>query len=153
MIRQIRNRNQTRQEIAAKRYFPKNDLHRDRRCDTGTRRWSALRRVWLRRYPLCVLCLMRGRTGSGGELEVDHIAMHTGDMERFWNQDNLQTLCHRCHAIAKQTHERRGGDAAAWMAYLEAEMNRCGTESYVAAMRELIPPAVREVLLRLHITR
>jgi 5-methylcytosine-specific restriction protein A len=31
------------------------------------------------------------------ELEVDHVVPHRGDAELFWDAENLQALCPRCH--------------------------------------------------------
>jgi 5-methylcytosine-specific restriction endonuclease McrA len=40
----------------------------------------------------------------------DHIEPHKGDTGLFYNTDNLQCLCKRCHDGLKQSIEKRGYD-------------------------------------------
>lgn len=57
----------------------------------GSAKWKAMRRAFLARNPVCVMC--------GARAEVaDHIAPHRGDAELFFNEANLQPLCRRCHS-------------------------------------------------------
>jgi 5-methylcytosine-specific restriction enzyme A len=56
-----------------------------------TRRWSAVAKAHLMKYPLCVIC---GRPAE----EVDHIKPHKGDMRLFWDPKNRQSLCKPCHS-------------------------------------------------------
>lgn len=58
-------------------------------------RWQKVRRMYLRRNPLCVECLKEGNIEPA--TIVDHIEPHRGDNEKFWNEDNFQSLCERCH--------------------------------------------------------
>jgi len=58
-------------------------------------RWQKVRRMYLRKNPLCVECLKEGRVEPA--TVVDHIEPHRGDHEKFWNEDNFQSLCKRCH--------------------------------------------------------
>ena len=61
-----------------------------------SRRWKDLRMRVIRATPFCVVCAVDGiRTLA---TDVDHIVKHDGDPQRFWNIDNLQSLCHGCHA-------------------------------------------------------
>ena len=55
------------------------------------RRWRKLRRWHLARNPLCEECLKMNRTVPAKH--VDHIEPHRGDSVKFWNPDNLQSLC------------------------------------------------------------
>jgi len=56
-------------------------------------RWRKLRAKHLREFPLCQLCKQPER----GTL-VDHIkAIQDGG--EAWDENNLQTLCKRCHAV------------------------------------------------------
>ena len=68
-------------------------------------RWKQAARRWLRVHPLCVECERQGRVEPG--VVVDHVIPHRGDTVRFWNQDNWQTLCARCHN--RKTAAERGG--------------------------------------------
>lgn len=58
----------------------------------STSRWQAMRSTQLARSPLCTQC---------GDIATvaDHIRPHRGDKALFYNSDNLQSLCWRCHAI------------------------------------------------------
>ena len=58
-------------------------------------RWQKVRKIYLRRNPLCFECLKEGRIEPA--TVVDHIEPHRGDNEKFWNEDNFQSLCERCH--------------------------------------------------------
>jgi 5-methylcytosine-specific restriction enzyme A len=61
-----------------------------------TARWRNLRRFYLKRHPLCVLCERNGRITQS--VAVDHIVPHRGNMALFWDsENNLQALCERCH--------------------------------------------------------
>ncbi len=60
------------------------------------RRWREARIAYLTVHPWCVACLER----DGDQVvatEVDHVEPHRGDADRFWNQDNWQSLCKSCH--------------------------------------------------------
>jgi 5-methylcytosine-specific restriction protein A len=56
-----------------------------------TRRWAAVARAHLMKYPECVEC---GRPAE----EVDHIKPHKGDKRLFWDPKNRQSLCKICHS-------------------------------------------------------
>ena len=58
-------------------------------------RWQAARRLFLRAHPLCVECLKHGILRPA--TVVDHIVPHRGDANLFWDEDNWQPLCKRCH--------------------------------------------------------
>lgn len=57
--------------------------------------WRRARRVYLDAHPLCVECLKRGVYTEA--TVVDHITPHRGDRTLFWDTDNWQALCKRCH--------------------------------------------------------
>jgi 5-methylcytosine-specific restriction protein A len=63
-------------------------------------RWHKERAEWLERNPECVVC---------GEVAiiVDHIIAHRGDVDLFWDKDNWQSLCKRCHSRKTLYEERR----------------------------------------------
>ena len=68
--------------------------------------WRKASKAYLRRNPLCVYCLQTGK--SKGARVVDHIVPHKGDRALFWDIDNWQGLCKRCHDSVKATEEARG---------------------------------------------
>ena len=66
-----------------------------------TPRWKALRAQILRDQAYrCADCLM-----VVAALEVDHLAKHEGDLQRFWDRANLQALCRSCHQRKTQRGE------------------------------------------------
>lgn len=68
-----------------------------------TERWKHLRAIVLSRDPVCKACVKKGYASAA--TEVDHIIAHRGDAERFWDSDNLQGLCKRCHSQKTQRGE------------------------------------------------
>jgi len=60
------------------------------------RAWQKARKEYLNAHPLCVECLKQGRYVKA--TDVDHIKPHRGDPTLFWDRDNWQSLCHRCHS-------------------------------------------------------
>ncbi|MCX6383161.1 MAG: HNH endonuclease signature motif containing protein [Actinobacteria bacterium] len=71
----------------------------DRRDNSNKRgynsRWHKARLMYLRSNPLCVMCLEQGYTVSA--TIVDHIEPHRGEYEKFWDEDNWQSLCKTHH--------------------------------------------------------
>lgn len=67
-----------------------------------------LRQAQLLAEPFCQECDRRGvRTWA---TDVDHIRDHKGDWALFTARDNLQSLCHYCHArktMREQWQKRR----------------------------------------------
>ena len=58
-------------------------------------RWREARKAFLKRNPLCVVCLRQGRFTPA--TVVDHIIPHRGDQRLFWDESNWQPLCKPCH--------------------------------------------------------
>ncbi|MBN9600848.1 MAG: HNH endonuclease [Afipia sp.] len=70
-----------------------------------TARWRALRlTIFLRDLFTCQKC--RLIEGDTSKLVCDHIIPHRGDERLFWDENNLQTLCKRCHDTVKQAAEQ-----------------------------------------------
>ena len=62
--------------------------------------WQQLRKLAFARSPLCVRC-------AAPATDVDHIvAKSHGGTDSL---DNLQTLCHRCHALKTWHEDKVGG--------------------------------------------
>ncbi|WP_455387617.1 HNH endonuclease signature motif containing protein [Petrachloros mirabilis] len=62
-------------------------------------RWrgeNGLRQRQLKREPLCRECVSEGRIEPA--TDVDHVIAAHGDPKRFWNINNLQSLCHSHHS-------------------------------------------------------
>ena len=59
------------------------------------RRWAAYAKSFLLANPLCVRC-QQSQADSPATV-VDHIVPHRGDVALFWDADNHQSLCKRCH--------------------------------------------------------
>ena len=54
-------------------------------------RWKQLRRDFLKKYPYCFIC---GRKAT----IVDHIQPHRGNLDLFYDENNLQPMCWSCHS-------------------------------------------------------
>ena len=54
-------------------------------------RWRKARLSFLRDNPICNDCRDELAT------VVDHIIPHKGNLDLFWDQENWQPLCKRCH--------------------------------------------------------
>jgi len=82
----------------------------DRRPSAAVRgydsRWRLARDGFLRENPLCEGCARNGRSTLA--TVVDHIIPHRGDPVLFWDRNNWQPLCERCHN-AKSAREQHGG--------------------------------------------
>ena len=82
------------------------DRYRGTRSQRGyTNAWLRLSRAFLKAHPLCAECQRQGRLTAA--TEVDHIIPHKGNKDLFWNEDNLQALCHECHS--RKTGKEDGG--------------------------------------------
>jgi 5-methylcytosine-specific restriction endonuclease McrA/predicted kinase len=62
-----------------------------------TARWQKLREIFLQQNPLCKDC--EGVGDIQPATVCDHIVPHKGDMELFWDIDNLQGLCKHHHDL------------------------------------------------------
>lgn len=69
-------------------------------------RWQQERERFLRAHPLCCYCQRDGRVEPA--TVVDHIIPHKGDKALFWDRDNWQPLCKRCHDSTKKAEEAKG---------------------------------------------
>jgi 5-methylcytosine-specific restriction protein A len=58
-------------------------------------RWREARARYLAEHPLCASCLAEGRLTAA--TVVDHVIAHGGDRQLFWDCENWQALCKRCH--------------------------------------------------------
>lgn len=67
-------------------------------------RWEKSRKAHLMVNPLCVQCKAAGKIVMAKV--VDHIVPHGDDLGLFWDMNNWQSLCTRCHAM-KSNEERR----------------------------------------------
>lgn len=69
---------------------------RQRGYDT---KWQKARTGFLQKHPNCAMC---GQPAT----VVDHIQRHAGDMHKFWDSKNWQSLCTHHHNSTKQSIER-----------------------------------------------
>ena len=67
-------------------------------------RWRIKRERFLKVNPLCVRCIDKGTLVKA--TVVDHIKPHRGDTELFWDENNWQALCKRCHDKKTMTQDR-----------------------------------------------
>lgn len=66
-------------------------------------RWQKARAGYLAVHPFCKRCLDTGKHTAA--TVVDHIVPHKGDKELFWDKNNWQPLCKRCHDIKTATED------------------------------------------------
>ncbi|KPJ83917.1 MAG: hypothetical protein AMS19_02430 [Gemmatimonas sp. SG8_23] len=62
-------------------------------------RWRRLRAQFLIENPVCLDPMGVHPLETRAASVVDHIEPHRGDHRLFWDRDNWQALCSRCHAI------------------------------------------------------
>ena len=55
-----------------------------------TSEWRKRRAMFLKKYPRCFIC------GAPATI-ADHIIPHRGDLTLFYDDNNLQPMCQRCH--------------------------------------------------------
>jgi 5-methylcytosine-specific restriction protein A len=68
--------------------------------------WKRQRLAQLQAEPLCCFCEAKGVVEAA--TVADHKDPHKGDPELFFDADNLQSLCKRCHDSTKARIESRG---------------------------------------------
>lgn len=61
-----------------------------------TERWREMRAAQLIREPYCRDCGLHGVRSIA--TDVDHIVPHRGNRTLFYDDSNLQSLCHACHS-------------------------------------------------------
>lgn len=75
------------------------ELHKDEIRSAASRgydrRWQKARLLFLKANPLCVKCMEAGVYTKA--TVVDHIVPHRGDQKLFWDKNNWQALCKKCH--------------------------------------------------------
>ena len=71
-------------------------------------RWAKAAKSYLIVHPDCVYCAANQTGLPNASQCVDHIVPHGGDPDLFWDEDNWQALCYRCHNSDKQAEERAG---------------------------------------------
>jgi 5-methylcytosine-specific restriction enzyme A len=71
--------------------------HKARTADYDSPEWKALRKAQLQRQPMCVVC-----GASGKWMVADHVTpVRLGG--GFYDINNLQTLCKKCHQRKSQS--------------------------------------------------
>lgn len=60
-------------------------------------KWQKARASFLKTHPLCAECARKTPPKFEKATVVDHIKPHKGDQKLFWDTDNWQPLCKRCH--------------------------------------------------------
>lgn len=83
----------------------KNDMRRGSASSRGyNTTWRKYRIMYLHAHPLCSECLSHGITTMA--TVVDHIIAHKGNVDLFWDSNNHQSLCKKCHDIKTGTKDR-----------------------------------------------
>ena len=74
----------------------------------NSKEWKTLRDRKLRENPICQKC------GTFKATEVHHLIPHRGDLNLFYNYDNLVALCHDCHSEeTRKEIQQRSKEASA----------------------------------------
>jgi len=115
------------------------------RLKYNDRHWLRMRRDFLATYPFCIVCLVQGEYTVA--TVADHIERHADDRDLFFDFENLQPLCKRCHDVEKQSHERRGGTGETWLRLLREIMMEKHTENFVGSMEEWLPIGIADALI------
>lgn len=98
-------------KLTEKSYCPEHEKKRlpDNRASAHKRgytsEWRKVRQNFLTKHPFCQKCLKDGRHVPA--TVVDHIKPHKGNKKLFWDRNNWQGLCERCHNI--KTASEDGG--------------------------------------------
>ncbi len=71
-----------------------------------TRAWQVLRQAQLSRKPICERCFARGAVTAADV--VNHKTPHRGDLELFYDDANLESVCKPCHDSDIQAQEKGG---------------------------------------------
>ncbi len=83
-------------------------LHKDEIRSAASRgydrKWQKARLLFLKANPLCVKCKEAGVYTKA--TVVDHIVPHRGDKTLFWDTNNWQPLCKKCHDHKTMTQDR-----------------------------------------------
>ncbi len=74
----------------------------------GLARWRDLRAAQLLRQPLCEVCLAKEPVKLKAADVVHHADPHQGVWEKFFDPENLQSVCKPCHDGEIQRGERAG---------------------------------------------
>ena len=71
----------------------------------GLKRWKDMR--WDVLTEAMFMCQMCGKLeGDTSKLVADHKRPHRGDLNLFWDRNNLWCLCEACHSSEKQKEEQ-----------------------------------------------
>lgn len=93
-------------ETYCPKHHPKPQDHRPPPQERGyPYRWRVESKAYLGEHPWCATCRKERRLEPA--TEVDHIAPHKGDNTLFWDRNNWQGLCKRCHS--RKTAREDGG--------------------------------------------
>ena len=68
--------------------------------------WREARKRYLNEHPFCVMCRRRGVERRA--TVVDHIVDHKGDLVKFWDESNWQSLCATDHSGTKRVQTNHG---------------------------------------------
>lgn len=80
-----------------RRYTKESDANRPSAAKRGYgRKWQRVRESFLGMNPSCVNCLREKKQHIPATV-VDHIVPHRGDTKLFWDRENWQPLCKKCH--------------------------------------------------------
>lgn len=74
-------------------------------------RWQQRRLAFLKKHPICRMCVNSTPSRIRVATVVDHVIPHKGDDTLFWDEANWQPLCkvhHDSHKKAQENATERG---------------------------------------------
>ena len=83
---------------------------------------------WARENILKNECKHCGHDGSTSRLELSHVIAHDGDAQLCFDENNLQTLCAKCH---RNYDIQQQGKNYGWSLNLTAKWGKIKTEEYL----------------------
>ena len=78
-------------------------------------KWQMKRLRYLGGHPLCEICEQEGRTKLAEEVHhvipIESASSYDGMLKLAFDTDNLQALCHECHAALHESSRQAGTKA------------------------------------------
>jgi hypothetical protein len=110
------------------------EAERYRRLYKGST-WKHLRKTQLTQHPLCERCRKRNRLTPA--TVVHHVDTHRGDLQKFYNPGNLESVCAPCHDSDALSEERLGYSsevgADGWPMDPRHPQHRCAVTSRIGS--------------------
>lgn len=91
-------------KLSSRKQFRSSQSKSTRRARFYGEEWNKYRRRYLHYNKHCYAC--GASSEHGARLHLDHLIVHRGNMELFWNETNIIPLCHHCHSVVTARFDR-----------------------------------------------